>query len=285
MKTKRSRWKVAAIQMISTDDRDRNMTAATRLARRAAAEGADLIAFPENFSYLRPEGSPIRVSDRLDGELVRGLENLARELDCYVLAGSIPERIPRSRRVHNTSVLLAPDGRQLAVYRKIHLFDIKIRGRVSFLESRRVAPGDRPVVVDTPLGCLGLSICYDLRFPELYRQLALRGAEVVFAPSAFTSYTGRYHWMPLLRARAIENQCWVVAPAQVGRHGPGRRSHGHTAILDPWGTTVGVRERGAGVVTATIDLEKVRRVRAGLPALEHVRRELFRAPPRSKRPR
>jgi len=285
MKTQRSRWKVAAIQMTSTDDRDRNMTAARRLARRAATEGADLIAFPENFSYLRPEGSPVRVSDRLDGELLGSLEDLARELDCYVLAGSIPERIPRSRRVYNTSVLLGPDGRQLAAYRKIHLFDIKIRGRVSFLESKSVAPGDRPVVVDTPLGHLGLSICYDLRFPELYRQLALRGAEVMFVPAAFTSYTGRYHWMPLLRARAIENQCWVVAPAQVGHHGPGRRSHGHTAILDPWGTTVGVRERGAGVVTATIDLEKVRRVRAGLPALEHVRRELFRAPPRPRRPR
>jgi predicted amidohydrolase len=283
MTTKRSRWTVAAIQMTSTDDRARNMTAATKLARLAAAEGADLIALPENFSYLRPEGSPIGVSDRLDGELVAGLEDLARELGCYVLAGSIPERIPRSRRVHNTSLLLGPDGRRLAVYRKIHLFDIRIRGRVSFMESRRVAAGDRPVVADTPLGRLGLSVCYDLRFPELYRQLALRGAEVLFVPSAFTSYTGRFHWLPLLRARAIENQCWVVAPAQVGRHGPGRRSYGHTAIIDPWGTVVGLRERGAGVVTATIDLAKVRRVRSGLPALEHVRRELFRAPPGSRR--
>jgi len=283
MKTERSHWTVSAIQMTSTDDRDRNMKAARRLARRAAGEGADLIAFPENFSYLRPEGSEIRVSDRLDGELLGELGELAGDLGCYILAGSIPERIPRTRRVHNTSVLLGPDGRRLAVYRKIHLFDIKIRGNVSFLESRRVAAGDRPVVVQTPLGRLGLSICYDLRFPELYRQLALQGAEVVFVPSAFTSYTGRFHWMPLLRARAIENQCWVVAPAQVGRHGPGRRSHGETAIVDPWGTTVGVLERGAGVVTATIDLDKVRRVRAGLPALQHVRRELFRAPPKRRR--
>jgi nitrilase len=146
------------------------------------------------------------------------------------------------------------------------------------MESKRVIAGDRPVVVQTPLGCLGLSVCYDLRFPELYRHLVLRGAEVLFIPSAFTSYTGRFHWMPLLQARAIENQCWVVAPAQVGRHGHKRNSYGHTAVFDPWGELVAVRERGAGVVTATIDLDRVRRVRSGLPCLQHIRPQLFRRP-------
>jgi len=280
----RTKWKVAAIQMTSTDDRDRNMTAARRLARRAADQGADLIAFPENFSYLRPEGQVLHVSDSLDGELVGGLSELASELGVYLLAGSIPERVPRTRRVRNTSILFDPTGKTAAIYRKLHLFDIKIRGRVSLMESKRVIAGDRPVVARTPLGSLGLSVCYDLRFPELYRQLVLRGAEVLFIPSAFTAYTGRYHWLPLLQARAIENQAWVVAPAQVGHHGHKRRSFGHTAVFDPWGDRVALRERGAGVVTATIDLDRVRRVRAGLPCLQHVRPQLFRRPPPRRAP-
>jgi len=275
----KQKWKVAAVQMTSTDDRQRNMVEARRLALRAAGQGADLIAFPENFSYLRPEGRSIRVSDPLDGELVEGLSDLARELRVFLLAGSIPERIPRARRIRNTSVLFDSAGKIVAIYRKLHLFDIHLRGRVSLMESKRVVAGDRPVVAETRLGRLGLSVCYDLRFPELYRQLVLRGAEVLFVPSAFTAYTGRYHWLALLRARAIENQCWVVAPAQVGRHGYGRRSFGHTAVFDPRGRLTALRERGAGVVTATIDLDRVRRVRAGLPCLEHVRPLLYRRPP------
>lgn len=265
------RWTVAAVQMTSTENRRRNLEAARRLARRAAAEGAELVAFPENFSYLRPEGSPVRVSDPLDGELVSELGELARELGCWLLAGSIPEKIPRRRRIHNTSLLLDSTGRLVARYRKIHLFDVEIPGRVAFRESRVVVPGTRAVVARTPLGGLGLTVCYDLRFPELYRKLTLLGAQVLFVPSAFTAYTGRFHWLPLLRARAIENQCWVVAPAQVGRHAPSRRSWGHTTIVDPWGTVVATLERGTGVVTATIDLDFVDEVRAGLPSLEHVR--------------
>jgi predicted amidohydrolase len=284
LKVKR-KWKVAAVQMTSTDDRERNMVEARRLALRAAGQGVDLIAFPENFSYLRPEGRSIRVSDPLNGELVEGLSDLARELGVFLLAGSIPERIPRGRRIRNTSVLFDSAGEIVAVYRKLHLFDIHLRGRVSLMESKRVVPGNRPVVAETRLGRLGLSVCYDLRFPELYRQLVLRGAEVLFVPSAFTAYTGRYHWLALLRARAIENQCWVVAPAQVGRHGYGRRSFGHTAVFDPWGRLTALRERGAGVVTATIDLDRVRRVRAGLPCLEHVRPLLYRRPPSRTRAR
>jgi predicted amidohydrolase len=283
MKTQ-TKWKVAAIQMTSTDNRARNMVAARRLARDAADRGADLIAFPENFSYLRPEGQVIHVSDSLDGELVGELSALARDLNVYLLAGSIPERVPRSRRVRNTSILFDPTGKTVASYRKLHLFDINIKGRVSLMESKRVIAGDRPVVAKTTLGRLGLSVCYDLRFPELYRQLVLRGAEVLFIPSAFTSYTGRYHWLPLLQARAIENQCWVVAPAQVGRHGHKRNSYGHTAVFDPWGELVALQERGAGVVTANIDLERVHRVRSGLPCLQHVRPQLFRRPPAVRAP-
>jgi predicted amidohydrolase len=186
-----------------------------------------------------------------------------------LLLGSIPERIRRSRRIHNTSVLLGPTGRTHAIYRKLHLFDIALRGGPVLRESATVAPGDRPVVARTMLGRLGLSICYDLRFPELYRHLRLQGASVLFVPAAFTAYTGPHHWLPLLRARAIENQCWVVAPAQVGRHGAKRRSHGETAVIDPWGTVVARRREGEGVVTAEIDLRHVERVRQGLPCARH----------------
>lgn len=260
--------------MTSTEDRERNLAVAERLARRAADAGATLVAFPENFTYLRLRRRN-RYADSLDGELMTRLAELAKDLGVYLLAGSIPEEIPGSDLVHNTSVLFSPAGKRLAVYRKMHLFDVRIRGRAVFEESSLVAPGNDPVIADTPLGRLGLTICYDLRFPELYRRLALAGAEVLFVPSAFTAYTGRAHWLPLLQARAIENQCWVVAPAQVGRHGPRRESHGSTAVIDPWGTVVAKRARGEGIVSAEIDLDHEARIRTGLPCLEHVRSGLL----------
>jgi len=267
----RKRWRVAAIQMTSTEDVERNLARAEDLVRRAAAEGADLVALPENFAYLRTEGEQLEFRARLSGEPVRSMRELARELRCHLLLGSIPEEIPRSRRTYNTSVLIGPAGERLAVYRKIHLFDIKIRGGVELFESRNVAAGDKPVVVSTRLGKLGLSICYDLRFPELYRRLVRRGAQVLFVPSAFTAYTGPHHWLPLLRARAIENQCWVVAPAQVGQHNPDRRSHGESVVIDPWGKVVARKPRGQGWISAEIDLTLVDEIRRGLPCLDHRR--------------
>jgi len=271
------RWRVAAIQMTSIDDVSVNQRVALRLVDRAAAAGARLIALPENFAFLRPEGEPVSFREPLDGPLVGAWRAEARRLRRHILLGSIPERVPRSRRIHNTSVLLGPDGEIIATYRKMHLFDIDLPGKVSLRESRTVKAGSGPVVVATKLGCLGLSICYDLRFPELYRALALAGAEVLFVPAAFTAYTGPHHWLPLLRARAIENQCWVVAPAQVGEHGSGRRSHGETVVIDPWGAVVARKARGHGVVLADIDLDQVTRVRRGLPCLRHVRRDLVKA--------
>jgi predicted amidohydrolase len=261
--------------MTSTANVRRNLTRARRLIREAAGAGAHLVALPENFAYLRPEGTRVGFKEPLDGELVRGLGDEARRLGCYLLLGSIPERIPRSRRIHNTSVLLGPEGQVLAAYRKMHLFDIEMRGTGELRESLTVAAGDRPVVAETPLGKLGLSICYDLRFPELYRRLALAGASVLFVPAAFTAYTGRFHWLPLLRARAIENQCWVVAPAQVGRHSRGRQSHGETAIIDPWGEVRARLPRREGFVDAWIDPRITDRVRGGLPCLDHVRPHLL----------
>lgn len=271
-------WRVAAIQMTSTDDRERNLGVAEYLARRAVDAGANLVAFPEHFSLVAAEGFAARFAEILEGDLMRWLRNLATELGTYLLAGSFIEKIPRNRRVHNTSVLVDPTGEILAAYRKIHLFDFHPPGRVPLLESKTTAAGDRPVTVDTPLGRLGLSVCYDLRFPELYRHMAFDGAQVLFVPSAFTEYTGRHHWMTLLRARAIENQCWVVAPAQVGRHNPRRVSHGHSAVIDPWGDVVALLESGEGVISAQIDFEKLARVRAGLPCLDHGRPELLGRP-------
>ena len=270
-KRRRRRWRAAAIQMTSTTDVDRNVRAAQRRVRAAATAGADLVALPENFAYLRSEGQKLHYKTTLEGDLVTAMRSLARELGVHLLLGSIPESVPRSPRVHNTSVLIGPSGRVRAVYRKLHLFDIEIRGRVSLRESRFVAPGDGPVRVKTELGTFGLSICYDLRFPELYRWLALRGAQVLFVPAAFTAYTGPHHWLPLLRARAIENQCWVVAPAQIGRHSADRESHGESAIIDPWGRVVARKARGQGWIAAEIDLPLLDRIRRGLPCLKHTK--------------
>jgi predicted amidohydrolase len=273
----RRRWRVAAVQMTSTTDVDRNVSRATRYVRAAAAAGADLVALPENFAYLRAEGHKINFRTELDGELVGSMSDLARETKCHLLLGSIPEAVPRSKRIYNTSVLLGPRGELLGHYRKLHLFDIRIRGKVTLQESRYVKPGDKPVVIPTRLGRLGLSICYDLRFPELYRRLALQRAQVLFVPAAFTAYTGPHHWLPLLRARAIENQCWVVAPAQVGKHSVDRRSHGETVVVDPWGVVVERKLRGQGWIEAQIDLAQLDRVRRGLPCLQHTHPALIKS--------
>lgn len=270
----RRRFRVGAVQMRSTADVGANLSQAEALGEEAVRDGADLIAFPENLALLR-EGASVPEAEGLEGTIATRLRSLARRWRRHVLAGSIPERIEGQARIHNTSLLLSPKGEIAAIYRKIHLFDVRIRGRAMFEESRLVAPGNDVVVADTPLGKLGLSICYDLRFPELYRRLVRAGAQVLLVPSAFTAFTGAAHWTVLLRARAIENQCWVVAPAQWGRHNPGRLSYGHTCVIDPWGRVVASRARGTGVVLATVDLDAVARTRREMPCLAHRRPELL----------
>ncbi len=277
-------WKVAALQTTSTDDVEANLRAAERAICRAADAGAHLAALPENFAYLRKEGLPIAFRTPLDGPVVARMAECARETGMWLLLGSIPEAQPRSRRIRNTSVLIDPRGRTVATYRKLHLFDVDVAGKVTLRESANVRAGETPTVAATPLGRLGLSICYDLRFPELYRRMAFAGAQVVFVPAAFTAYTGPFHWLPLLRARAIENQCWVVAPAQVGRHAPDRASHGETVVIDPWGEVVARKARGRGVVTAEIDLGRIAEVRRGMPCLRHARADLLGFEP-ARRPR
>jgi predicted amidohydrolase len=272
---------VAAVQMRSTDDRERNLRTAEALAAEAAGRGAQVIAFPENVADLRAEGSVGPPAEPLNGPTALRFAAMAARHRAWILAGTIALRNAHGRKRLNASILFAPDGAVAAVYRKMHLFDVAIPGCAEFRESKTVAAGDTPVVAATPLATFGLSICYDLRFPELYRHLAIAGADVLFVPSAFTAYTGRSHWTALLRARAIENLAYVVAPAQWGRHHAERNSYGHTSVIDPWGRVVAERARGTGVVLARIDLARVARLRRELPALDHVRRELLGGRPAS----
>ncbi|HSB62501.1 MAG TPA: carbon-nitrogen hydrolase family protein [Vicinamibacteria bacterium] len=261
----------AAVQMTSTADVERNLAAAEGLVERAAARGATFVGLPENFAFLRSEGEPVSEAQTLDGPWVGRMAALAGRLNVTLLLGSLPERVEGDRRVRNTSVLIGPDGRTIAVYRKIHLFDIDLPGMEHLKESKAVLPGEEVVAAETAFGPIGLTICYDLRFPELYRELARRGARVLAVPSAFTERTGRAHWEVLLRARAIENLAYVVAPAQVGHHGGGRSSHGQAMIVDPWGAVLAQVPDGAGVAVAELDFERQDRLRRELPALRHRR--------------
>jgi len=257
--------------MTSTADVEGNLAAAEGLIAEAAGRGAGFVALPENFGFLRSTGDPAPDAQTVDGPWVRRLAETARKHHLTLLLGSLPEKSPEPGKVHNTSVLLGPDGAVLAVYRKIHLFDIDLPGLEHLKESREVAPGRDVVVAEAPFGSLGLTICYDLRFPELYRALTRRGARVLAVPSAFTERTGKDHWETLLRARAIENLAYVVAPAQVGVHGKGRSSHGHAMIVDPWGVVIAQVPEGEGIALAELDFDRQDRLRRELPALDHVR--------------
>lgn len=266
-----SRVLVAVVQMTSRTEVERNLAAAEALVERAASRGAAFVGLPENFAFLRSEGQPVPEPQDLDGPWVRRMADLARRARVTLLLGSLPERVPGDPRVRNTSVLLGPDGATLAVYRKIHLFDIDVPGMEHLKESKAVVPGSDVVTAETSLGTLGLSICYDVRFPELYRELARRGARVLCVPSAFTARTGKDHWEVLLRARAIENLAYVLAPAQAGEHGGGRSSHGHAMVVDAWGTVLAQVPDGEGVALAELDFERLERLRRELPALAHAR--------------
>jgi predicted amidohydrolase len=263
----------AVVQMTSTSDADANWASAADLVRKAAGYGAVLVATPENTNYLGPHDEKVRLAEELDGPTCSRFAELAADLGIHLLLGSFNERATDAARCHNTSVLFGPDGRRLAVYRKIHLFDVDVSPEVRFRESATVLAGDEVVTADTPLGRLGLSICYDLRFGELYRELTAAGAEILTVPSAFTATTGQDHWHVLLRARAIENQCWVLAPAQDGRHDDGglRHSYGHSMIVDPWGKIVAMASAGPGVAVAEIDLQRVERTRRAIPVAGHRR--------------
>jgi deaminated glutathione amidase len=266
--------KVAAIQMTSGHVVEDNLAAAADLLREAKDMGADIACLPENFSFIGlKDADKLKIAEA-DGEgpIQDFLRDTARRLGLWILGGTTVIKGDSAARVANASLLIDADGRRVARYDKIHLFDVSIPGREEkYLESTHVTPGREAVIADTPVGKLGLSVCYDMRFPELYRDLVARGAEWLAMPAAFTVPTGRAHWETLLRARAIENLCYVVAPAQSGTHTSGRETYGDTLIADYWGQVLSRLAKGSGVITADIDLAKQAETRARFPALDNRR--------------
>jgi predicted amidohydrolase len=266
---------VALVQLDARSDPAANVAAAVELADRAAAEGARLVALPEYLQYRGPDAGYRASARPIPGPFSDAFSDVARRHGCWILAGSLAETSADPERPYNTSVLIDPNGDLVAVYRKIHLFDVAVDAGPQDLESARVSAGEAPVVADVDGVRLGMTICYDLRFPELYRTLALAGAEVIAVPSNFTERTGRDHWEVLLRARAIENGSWVIAPAQIG--GPaGQPAYGRSMVVDPWGTVVAQAPDAVAIVTAEIDTQRVRDVRRQIPALANRRPSTYR---------
>jgi len=259
--------------MTSTADVDTNMTTVRELVHEAASRGAELVVVPECFAYLGPESGKIDVAESLDGKgpILESCRSTAKDVGVDVVYGGFWEKSVDPRKVRNACVYVRADGSVGPVYRKIHLFDVNLADGTQVLESETVEPGADVVVADAPFGKLGLSVCYDLRFPELYRRLVDEGAIALAVPSAFTLTTGRDHWHVLLRARAIEHQSYVLAGAQTGHHFKKRWSYGHALIADPWGTVLAECGEGKGVAVAPIDPAWVKRVRTSLPSLEHRR--------------
>jgi nitrilase len=266
--------KVAAIQMTSGDDALANIATARRLLAQAAEAGAKIALLPENVALMgRRESDKFAIAEEEgSGPLQRALSDTARELGLWVIGGTLPIKIPGESRVAAAVLVFDASGRQVARYDKMHLFDVSVAERAeTYRESASIAPGAAPVVVDTPAGRLGLSVCYDLRFPELFRSLVAAGASWFVVPAAFTVPTGRAHWETLLRARAIENLAFVVAAGQTGQHPNGRETFGDSMIVDHWGTVQARLPHGEGVVVAEFDLEAQARVRTEFPALSHRR--------------
>ncbi|MGT0192005.1 carbon-nitrogen hydrolase family protein [Burkholderia pyrrocinia] len=261
-------FRVAALQMVSTPDVTRNLAEARRLIAEAAGEGAQLVLLPEYFCFMghRDTDKLALAEPYQDGPIQRFLADAARRHGIWVIGGTLPLKAPEPDRVLNTTLVFDPSGNEAARYDKIHLFNFK-KGDESFDEARTIRAGDTVVAFDAPFGRVGLSVCYDLRFPELYRRMG--DCAMIVVPSAFTYTTGRAHWETLLRARAVENQCYVLAAAQGGKHENGRRTWGHSMLIDPWGEVVAVRDVGASVVLGAIDPQRIADVRQSLPAWRH----------------
>lgn len=262
---------LAAVQMTSGADKAQNLATATTLIRKAARRGAQFIGLPENFAWMGPEPERDQNAESLEGPTLSTLQALAKELSVTLLAGSMLEGGAPGGRLFNTSVLFGPDGARLGTYRKMHLFDVEVGDGQTYRESAAVAPGTEVVVASAPFGKVGLSVCYDLRFPELYRRHSEAGAVLLTVPAAFTLATGKDHWEVLLRARAIENQAYVIAPAQQGRHPKDRMTWGHAMIVDPWGLVTARASEGEGLAMAEFDEALLTKLRRNLPALQHRR--------------
>jgi nitrilase len=261
-------FRVAALQMVSTPERDRNLADAERLIAQAAADGAQLVLLPEYFCFMGfKDTDKLTVRESYgDGPIQQFLADVARRHKVWIIGGTLPLKAPEETRVLNTTLVFDPQGSEAARYDKIHLFNFE-KGEESFDEARTIRPGDTVRTFDAPFGRVGLSVCYDLRFPELYRRMG--DCALIVVPSAFTYTTGRAHWETLLRARAVENQCYVLAAAQGGKHENGRRTWGHSMLIDPWGDIIDVRDEGAGVVAGNIERARIDEVRQSLPAWRH----------------
>jgi predicted amidohydrolase len=263
------------VQLTASEDADRNLATADRLVRQAARDGAELVLLPEKWSVLGTGEHLLAGAQALDGPALRWASDTARELGIDLVAGSIAERVHGAEKLSNTCVHFGPDGSRRALYRKIHMFDVEVDGTV-YAESAHEQPGSEIVTSELAGGVLaGLTICYDLRFPELYRSLAVRGAELVTVPSAFTLATTRDHWEVLLRARAIENQCFVVAANQIGEHPGGYRSGGRSMIIDPWGLVLTTAPDTETAIVADLDFAALRAIRHRLPSLANRRPEAY----------
>jgi deaminated glutathione amidase len=266
--------RVAAVQLTTSADRERNIEVAGALVARAAESGARLVALPEKWHYIHDPDHMAQGAEPLDGPSVQAARGWARTWGVAVLAGSVVERVDGRDRAYNTSLLIQPDGSVTARYRKLHLFDVEVGG-VVYRESAAALAGEEVVTGEALGRTIGLSVCYDLRFPELYRRLAVGGAEIITVPSAFTAATGKDHWEPLLRARAIENQAFVIAPNQIGTHANRTSSYGRSMIVDPWGVILSQAPDEETVIVADLDFALLDRVRAHLPALRHRRPEVY----------
>lgn len=269
--------RAAAVQMTCGPDKDANLATAARLVEQAASQGAQLVVLPELFQSLAPAAQIPRLAEEIPGPSSRAMADLARRLKIVLVAGSIAERDPaggrpdEGARVYNTSLLFDAQGGERARYRKRHLFEVDLPGRVTIRESLWCGSGSYECVTETSVGRIGQAICYDVRFPELFRRLADANAEILAIPSAFARTTGRDHWEVLLRARAIENQAFVVAANQTGAPTPQLETYGHSMIVDPWGTVLAQCDDGEAVIVADLDFEKLRTIREQLPALKHRR--------------
>jgi predicted amidohydrolase len=259
------------VQLNATEDVERNLATADRLTREAAANGARLVVLPEKWTVLGRGEAMAAAAQTLDGPAVTWARDIARELEIDLIAGSFVERVEGQEKTANTSAHVGADGEVKALYRKLHMFDVEVEGTI-YAESAREQAGDEVTVTQLAQGSkLGMSICYDVRFPELYRELSSRGATILSVPSAFTLATTRDHWEVLLRARAIENQAFVIAANQIGQHPPGNRSGGRSMIVDPWGVQLAIAPDREGVITADLDFALLEGVRQRLPALRHRR--------------
>lgn len=267
--------RAAVVQLQVSPDVQRNLKTASDLVRRAAADGATLIVLPEMVDFRGKDEEIPNIKTDIPGPVSNHFAELARELNIWLQAGSIHENIEGQSRTYNTALLFNPDGDEVARYRKIHLYDVQIPGRVDALESNSVAPGSEVVSATIDGHTAGLTICYDIRFPELYRQLADRGAEIVFLPAAFTMYTGKDHWETLIRARAIENQCFLLASGTYGVDEAGKATYGRSMIVDPWGTVLATVPDGDGYAVANLDFDYLKRIRQELPSLANRRGDVF----------